>query len=105
LKRDLALQDAKEALREHPSPQNSPTQGSPTRKRAAKEARQEARRKAHERHGHLVDAMKSVEEQLQKTFLPKIFKGQQDLRKLAEASLQVWKTPPALPHLFPSSVE
>ena len=44
--------------------------------------------------------MRSVEDQLQKTFLPKIFKSQQDLRKLQDATLQVWGLFPLLTPLW-----
>lgn len=77
----LALQDARDVFRDK---EEQAAQGSPKRKHDAK---QEARLQEEAKKRRIEEAMKSAEAQMQKTFLPKIFKGHEDLRKLEQVAL------------------
>ena len=70
----MNLQDARGQLKEDQSPQRSPKR------------RREARNNEELKKRRIQEAMKGVEAQLQKTFLTKIFKSQQDILNLEQVS-------------------
>ena len=73
----LVMQDAMEAFKDR---EQQAGLGPPKLKSEAKLQEEMKRRRIEE-------AMKGVEAQMQKTFLPKIFKGHEDLRKLEDVAI------------------
>lgn len=76
----IILQDAKDAFRDQPSSPKRRREGSPKRRKEGRTSDEMKRRRVQE-------AMKGVEAQLQKTFLVKIFKNQQDLLSLEQVAI------------------